>query len=513
MGKDGKNTEIVLLAVIIILAIALRAWGLGFDLPYIFHPDEPVYILISQNIFKTGDLNPHFFNYPSLFFYLNAIAYIPYFLLGKMLGILHTAQDILPPITLAMGVTNAQISSTVILGRTLTLIFGTGIVYLTFLVGKQISNKTSVGLVAALISAISPTLVIHSRFVTPDTFVTFFTLFALLLSCLVFQQGKTWHYVLAGFLVGLSASSKYNGGLIIFALLLAHFLRHRKNSFKVHQIYISLMCCGIGFIATTPYSILDFQKFTLDLLSEARHYATGHAGMEGNTLRWYLGYLWNTSGILYIIATLGILIGFIKYPKETGILAIFPIMYFFFINTFSVRNDRTVLPMLPFLFVLASWSVVYMNQLLFLRLGTPKMATRLGVVTLTSIIILIQPVFTTIKSTHSLTLTNSRESARLWISENIPKGSKIVLESYAPYLEPEQFSVTGIGRMIDHSPDWFIEQGFEYMIFSQGMYGRFFADPERYSTEVTLYNRLFEKFSLVRIFTEGGLEIRIYKAL
>jgi hypothetical protein len=51
-----------------------RLLGIWKGLPYIYYPDEPVSIGIVQNIFKTGNLNPHFFNYPSLFYYLNALA-------------------------------------------------------------------------------------------------------------------------------------------------------------------------------------------------------------------------------------------------------------------------------------------------------------------------------------------------------------------------------------------------------------------------------------------------------
>lgn len=168
------NVESILIGLILLTALSARVWGISYDLPYIYHPDEPGYIAISQNIFKTGDLNPHFFNYPSLFFYINAIAYIPYYLFGKLTGVFHAPSDILPPISLAMGVTRAQMPTTVLLGRAVTICFGIGTVGLTYLVGKQITGRTAVGLLASLMVAISPTNVWHSRLITPDTFVTFF---------------------------------------------------------------------------------------------------------------------------------------------------------------------------------------------------------------------------------------------------------------------------------------------------------------------------------------------------
>ena len=106
--KRIYTPELVLVALLLGLSVLLRVWGFNYDLPYIYHPDEPSYVAFSQRIFQTGDLNPHFFNYPSLFFYINAVAYIPYYLFGKALGVFHTPYDILPPISLAMGVSRLR---------------------------------------------------------------------------------------------------------------------------------------------------------------------------------------------------------------------------------------------------------------------------------------------------------------------------------------------------------------------------------------------------------------------
>jgi len=75
----AQNAKWLLIGVTL-LAISLRIWGINFGLPYLYHPDEPVGVRIAQRMFKTGDLNPHFYHWPSLTFYINALAYIPYYL-------------------------------------------------------------------------------------------------------------------------------------------------------------------------------------------------------------------------------------------------------------------------------------------------------------------------------------------------------------------------------------------------------------------------------------------------
>ena len=52
---------------LIVLGAGLRVWGITFGLPYLYHPDEPLGVSVAINMVKTGDLNPHFFGYGSLF--------------------------------------------------------------------------------------------------------------------------------------------------------------------------------------------------------------------------------------------------------------------------------------------------------------------------------------------------------------------------------------------------------------------------------------------------------------
>ncbi len=500
-----------LFALILLMAIGLRIWGISYDLPYIYHPDESGYITRSQHIFKTGDLNPHFFNYPSLFFYINSLAYVPYYLFGKLLGVFHSPGDILPPISLAMGVTQAPMPTTVLLGRIVTLIFGIGAVLLVFTIGRQLTDNTAVGLLASFMLAVSPTNVRLNGFVTPDTFVTFFVLASFLASVLMFQHGKTLHYILTGVCVGLAASSKYNGALIVLPLLTAHFLRYGKRGLKDYRLYLALLLSGLAFLVTTPFAVLDYPKFITDLQFEAHHYSTGHAGMEGDTLQWYLNYLWKTMGPIWILAVLGILYNIFLRSKQVILLSVFPLVYFVFINRFVIRNDRTIMPITPFLLLLAAFFLVQLFDKV--KVIESESAHRLLFTAVSGLIVgsLIFPLARTVKDNLQITTVNSRETARIWVDCSLPAGSKIAIESYAPFVDPTRFSVQGFGRMIDHSPDWYVDEDFEYLIFSQGMYGRFYKHPDRYSDETSQYDSYFNEFKLLKVFTDGGYEVRVYQ--
>jgi 4-amino-4-deoxy-L-arabinose transferase-like glycosyltransferase len=501
----------VFLAIVLLIAFSLRTWGINYELPYIFHPDEPFSMGIILNMFKSGNLNPHFYDYPSLFFYINAFVYIPYYLIGKVLGIFASRADILAPISIIMGVSKAQLPSTVLLGRITTMIFGLATVIVTYLCGKHLTGKKRVGLLAALMTAVTLPNVNLSRFITPDIMTGFFVVTSFLGSVLVYQHGKTRYYLVAGISAGLAASTKYNGFLVFFPLILAHIFYNGKSALRNKNIYLGLVVGGLAFLAGTPFAVIDFPDFLAGLRYDNLHYALGHAGMEGDTLKYYLNYMWTSGGILYVLSIFGMIKGFYSRNREIILLSIYPILYFIFINRYIVRNDRTFLLLTPFLFLLAT---IFLDNLFIyisrLTSTTWRRATSFG---LSGLLILTigWPVSATVSDTLKLTSVDSRTTARTWIENNLPIGTKIALESYSPFIDPARFSVQGFVRIIDQDPEWYLENGFEYLVFSQGMYGRYYNQPESYPLEVELYNNFFTNLSLVKLFHDGNYEIRIYK--
>jgi 4-amino-4-deoxy-L-arabinose transferase-like glycosyltransferase len=494
--------------VTVFIAFFLRIWGIPFGLPNIYHADEPTYIVIAQNIFKTRDLNPHFFNYPSLFFYLNALVYIPYYLVGKLLGMFRSPADIPAPVMLTMGTGQTSMPSTFLLGRSLTVAFGCAVVVLVFLIGRRLTNYTLAGLLAALMTAISPTNVANSRYVTPDTFLVLFILLAFWEALQVFDKGDTRHYVSAGIAIGLVASTKYNGVLIGVALVSAHFLRNGLKGFLEPKLYLAMVMSIVTFLITTPFAILDHQKFLTDFVFEANHYSTGHVGMEGNTLHWYLTYLWQTEGILGLLAILGIMRGIYTHSQKIILLSVFPIVYFIFINSFVVRNDRTILPLTPFLFLLAaSILTTFLEPATWRRPPSKWPNFVAGIFFLASLMF---PLIKTVQANIHLTTVDSRETARIWIEQNLPPGSRIAIQPYGPYIDPQRYPLRTFGWTIDETPEWLVANHFDYMVLSQGSYGRYYREPDRYPNEIAKYDILFGAFDLVKLFTDGGYEIRIY---
>ncbi|MHB0858940.1 MAG: ArnT family glycosyltransferase [Anaerolineae bacterium] len=496
------------LGALVLLGLVLRVWGTTWGLPYLFHPDEPGKILIAQRMFKTGDLNPHYFLKPGFFLYSNALAYFPYYVVGRLLGLFASRQDIVAPTVLAMGVGKAAMPSVVLLGRLLSALFGAALVLPAFQVTRRLSGSVVGGLGAAFMAAVSPTSVSSSHFIHPDAHVTLFVLLTCWFTLRILDQGALRDYLWAGVTLGLAVSSKYNGGAAALLIVAAHLLRRGWSGLRESKLYLSLIAGGVAFLLTNPYAVLNYVHFLADTVGEFQHYQGGHAGMEGDSLIFYISWLWQKEGLIGPLALLEVGRGLALRSRKHLLIAGFALLYLGFISLFTVRNERTMLPMLPFLFCLAASLLVHLyahvREAAAERRWAPALVIALAVITLG------WPIVPMAQGNLALTRPDSRHVAPGWIEANLPAGSRIALESYAPYVDPMNFAVQGFGRLIDQEPSWYVTQGYDYIIFGQGMFGRFLQDPARYAPEIARYEALFDAFRLVRTFDEGGYEVRIY---
>ena len=69
---------------------------------------------------------------------------------------------------------------------------------------------------------------------------------------------------------------------------------------------------------------------------------------------------------------------------------------------------------------------------------------------------------------------DSRETARVWIENNLPPGARVYVEPYGPvYGYARALLLKGAGCSRASRLDWYVQNGFEYLVFSYGAYGRF----------------------------------------
>jgi 4-amino-4-deoxy-L-arabinose transferase-like glycosyltransferase len=483
---------------LLLLALVLRLVGLTADLPYMHHPDEPVNLRVIDAMVANGDANPHFFNYPSLFFYLHAAFHLDGPLLGWIPGLAERA-----PVSTLMGVSYDPTTSSVMVHRSLTVALGILVVLVGWVTARRVANGVLPAAVTATLLALSPTLVTHSRFITPDMPTALLVAVAVLASLRLLQAGSWLAYAVSGLAVGLATSTKYTAVLVAVPVIVAALLRCTDRAgFRsaAAGLPIAGTCAVLAFLATTPYALLDRAAFLKGLQFERQHYATGHAGMDGDAVGFYAGYLATHEGLLVALALVAVVAVTIcdrQRWRVAVVLGSFPVIYSAVVAMQAVRNDRTIMLVLPPLAVLAALAI------------EPLMTTwtlnhrAVGFAAATAIAVLVVEVVVRLPYPPPSTWN----SAQHWLDEHTPSGTTVLIEPYTPWLNPARYSVIPCGRVVDCP----LPRG-GYVVASEGMYGRFTEQPKTYPADAAAYQQLFRQLPQMALFDDRiGPVIRIFK--
>jgi hypothetical protein len=101
--------------------------------------------------------------------------------------------------------------------------------------------------------------------------------------------------------------------------------------------------------------------------------------------------------------------------------------------------------------------------------------------------------------------------ARAWIEQNLPPGARVAVEERSPFVAIERFTIQETTAITDRTPEWYLQNGFEYLIFGYGVseddcHTR--ASSQKTATRCAVF---FARFPQVARFEERGYDIRILK--
>ncbi|OGC70091.1 hypothetical protein A2415_00640 [candidate division WWE3 bacterium RIFOXYC1_FULL_39_7] len=256
---SNKNSQNIVL-IIFFIALALRLAGITHGFPFIFHPDEPALIRSAYGI--KFYLNPGHFDWPHLYIYLNYFLYSAFAFLREILtnlGVKNTLIQILPILW-------DQELVFYLISRVLSALIGALTVFPVFTTGKRLFND-KVGAFAALALAILPFHVWHSHYALIDVPTAFLVALSCYFASGILKGQNVQDYIGSGLYSGLAASTKYNGGLSLITVPLAHLIRVISNKERWLQskafvyLMLALIFSMIGFVLGTPYSVLDYKTF------------------------------------------------------------------------------------------------------------------------------------------------------------------------------------------------------------------------------------------------------------
>lgn len=501
---------------VVAIALALRLWGANFGLPFAYHPDEGAIVMPAVNILRTGNYQPFRLDYGSAFIYGLTFLYVPYFLYGAWRGFFVSVLDL--PVFLDYHlIERYPFPMFFLIGRVSTAILGSAMLLIVYKLGTRLAGRW-VGWIAIIFLAFEPLHVRHSHFATVDVPMTCLVVLALWKILDVFEQGGWRDYVWAGIGVGVSASTKFPGGLLFAALVMAHLMRARgwSDLFNARLMIGTIATIG-GFLMSTPYA-LDLPYFLNWLAVNVRFYGTvpSSAIVEGPAWQYYArNLLLGEIAPLVFLGILGLAQLLIRNRQRGAIILTFPLLYGFFVFIQSSRYARQLIPLIPFLMLGAGIFLDSVRQWLAQRLPIGKIASEklsaLIVSGLTMVLVIV-PLGVSIKTSALLASTDIRTTALEWYNANISPQTKTAADWTGPSFRTGYHNVWRTWDLAEYNADWYIEHGFEYLVISEPRV----SDPNRTVRLVESYRELMTRFVLVKVF-EGpllgidGRRIWVYK--
>lgn len=475
-----KLSFIILLIILFSIAIYLRVFYINYGLPFIIHPDEPVNIKVIQNIVLQDGLNPHFFTYPSLTFYLQLPGQYLVHLLDGGLRVLSMQ-------SMGTGITNQPLSF--IIARLTTMVIGLLLIVVTMLWAAEIVRKPWVVILAGSLIVLNPILIRHSTLITPDMAATFFTTLALLGSTLIVSRGGIRSYIFAGLMAGLAGSSKYTVGSVVIAIAVAHFIRQGFSLQRAGHLLTAAAFSIAGLIVASPYLILDYQSALTGLLYQIRHYTSGHAGSEGDS------FLFNARWVYRLVGIAGL--GGIGLLATDNLKRFAPTMafvgsYFILLSIQVVRFERNMMPIIPALLVITAVGCHGFFELITRRFDISHRLAAAIIIAVCALGYQV-PLNTTVNRLLAYD-RDPRMEARIWIERVLPKNARVAVEAYVPYVKAEQRKITNARYLLIQNMSWL--RKYDYVVFSKAGSGRFLkgAYPREKAIFETLAKRACERF-------------------
>lgn len=470
------------MGLIIILAAYLRFSGMNWGIPqepyFRNHYQDEAFVLGLLFKMEPPNLNPHYFINPTLHYY-------------TLLFSLKIASlfNYLKPFSLPIKTNNlGQPEDELILedygnmyrvGRFLSILEGILLVLLVFFIGRNLYNE-KVGIISALFTAILPTLIYQTHFLTVDAASVFWLILAFyFLSTKIPSEKITLWFIGAGIFIGLAVGSKYTNILIFLPFFYKVYLLNKNKKILLLKkifpsyVFVSILISIVTFFITTPYALISFNEF----LNGDKNGFGGIFGQRG--LFYYNAYPTNLISPftvatfqslrlpLTILAILGIIYLIYKRKHSDILLLSFIICFYLMLIYHASPHLRHILMVLPFLMIaLARMIEDLLVNKRFRKIKPIVVSVAIGTFVYTLLF--------SLAMVKRMTPVDTRIECANWIKENLSGEATFGLASFFPwnYTPPiekftDKIGITGYNyeNLIKLSPDYFIITENEYREF------------------------------------------------
>lgn len=440
-------------------AAALRFWSLGHGIPSSVATDEPFVMTRVLQMMRSGDLNPHHFDYPSLIFYLHLPVACLRFLYGATRGFWSHLDQV-------------GIDDFLLWARALTAALGVATVFVVHQIGMRWGARHA--LLAAALMTVMPLHVRESHYALSDVPATFFGTLALLFSLRAHEQARWPAFALAGALSGLATGTKYTLGLTLLLPLMTAWSTLTVRPSRRVAVLAILGGFIAAFLAAAPYTLLDLPGFLNGFASLVTSYERRPPSVDPGWLVYLkhlrLAFGWPGS----LLAIGGFVFGVVRAVKGPGrlrwaLLVVFPCAFIPSLGNTQPLFARYLLPAVPLLCVLIAAAVVSGVSLLR-RFDIPRAPRTILIVGLT-VAALLPPLWTSIGFARSLSRVSTTDLAYRWLVAHVPRGARVVVERGDVHLPENRYAVELVRVLTERSIERYRAEGVDYVVATSRAFG------------------------------------------
>lgn len=378
----------------------LRLLGINFGLPAIYRPDENVAVGRAMGLLH-GVLDPHFADWPHLFFNLSALWLAP----GELLGLVRDQP------TAHLWV------------RLFSALLGTATILLVIDLGRR-AYGWSAGLIAGAGLAVAFLSVRDSHFGTPDTALALAVTGALCLAIRsIRQQGKR-PLLLNGVALGIAAGLKYNGAIVMLAAAAGQAWVAGRNSVGLgilaRRLIVIAVIGVLTLLLTSPFLLLDPAVTSHGLGYIFSHLASETVDQVG-WIRLLVALWYGLDPGLFILALAGLAYAAWRRTAADWIILAFLIPYYLVIGTGHSVFFRYADPLIPPLTLLAGRIAAELAG--WIR----KERLRSLVIAVVMAAVIIPASVHDLRFDTLIQQPDTRTLAYEWLDQHVPRGSRVAI--------------------------------------------------------------------------------------
>lgn len=407
---------------IMLLAFVLRFWGCWYGLPSLFVGDEKSLVggalkmIFERNIFPV--FNPAAFRilyYPVLIPWIYLVVFVPYVFFVYLTGNFASIAELRD-----FFIINP--ANFFLMARLINVFFSAGWIWLIYLLTKKMFSKRA-GLIAALLAAVAWLPIHQGHFSKHWNIGIFFALLILYFSLLVLEKKSLKNYLLVGIFTGLGGFADYVAALYGLFLVIIHFFFDQspfKKKLLDRKFWFFILAALIIFSLSIAVYPQEFYRLALGEDSTAK-FEKSWAGFWSVIVQ-VIKVLFYLETFIFIPALIGYFFLFFKDKRQFLNLLFIPLLSPFLYYFLLHFEPRYVLLFLPILMIVAGFGIDELFKIL-------RVKSDLAAAVICSAIIFL-PLKNAVVFDKVISQKDTRNSAREWIEENLPAGTKIITNSW-----------------------------------------------------------------------------------